>query len=287
MKARLPWFRLYSEARNDAKLRTLADDEHRVWFGLLCLAAECDDRGTIPMDGFVLAVEVANGDEELLDRAVDKLTRLRVLDRGEDGRLFFLRFRDRQYDKPSDQPERVAERVRKHRIAKATPQERPSDTRNADVTPRNALEKSREEKRRGGGGSAPTPPPAEPEPPKAHPYALLEAVCDELGQDAAALSKPAKDRQLAAAKRIAAAGMGEADVRSMVRWLAPQSWVNGAVDMGLLEKQLPKWEMAGRPNGPPRSAALAAGPSGRTIRNGKDIGYSNAELDAMLQRGRR
>jgi hypothetical protein len=37
----------------------------------------------------------------------------------------------------------------------------------------------------------------------------------------------------------------------MARWLAPQSWVNGAVDLGLIEKQLAKWEMAGRPHGPP------------------------------------
>lgn len=114
----MPWFRLFSEARNDAKLRALADDEHRVWFNLLCLSGESEDRGTVCIDGFVLAVEVSGGDEDLLARTLDKLTTLRVVGRDEQGRLYFVHFRERQYDKPSDTPERVAERVRKHRSAK-------------------------------------------------------------------------------------------------------------------------------------------------------------------------
>ena len=38
--SRYPWFRMYSEARVDAKLRSLSADEFRVWFNLLCLASE-------------------------------------------------------------------------------------------------------------------------------------------------------------------------------------------------------------------------------------------------------
>jgi hypothetical protein len=80
---------------------------------------------------------------------------------------------------------------------------------------------------------------------------MLEALCDELGQDATALSKPSKDRQLAAAKRLTSSGLSENDLRAMVRWLAPQNWVNGAVDLQLIEKQRGKWELAGKPNEPP------------------------------------
>lgn len=141
----LPWFKLYHEARTDAKLRSLADDEFRVWFNLLCYAAEqSDDRGTIDAsDLFLLAIEVANGDEELLRRTLQKLERLRIIEwPDEDGpTLVFTHFLDRQYDKPSDHPDRVSERVKRHRANNVTPLKR-------DVTPSNALDKSRVEKNR-------------------------------------------------------------------------------------------------------------------------------------------
>lgn len=114
--SKMPWFRLYHEARSDAKLRLLADDEHRVWFDLLCFASEQETRGTIATgdDRFPLAVEVAHGDIDLLARTVSRLVKLRILTDSGD-RLTFLHFSDRQYDKPSDAPERVAERVTRHR----------------------------------------------------------------------------------------------------------------------------------------------------------------------------
>ena len=43
----MKWFKLHTEARNDAKLRSLSDSEHRMWFNLLCFAAEQEKRGTI------------------------------------------------------------------------------------------------------------------------------------------------------------------------------------------------------------------------------------------------
>lgn len=146
----LPWFRMYHEARTDAKLRTLDDSEFRVWFNLLCHSAEHKVRGTIdaPRDGFLLSIEVANGDEELLRRVLQKLERLQIvewniLDDGEEGDLLtFTHFNDRNYDKPSDQPASVSARVKKHRNARVTPEKR-------DVTPRNALEENRVEESRG------------------------------------------------------------------------------------------------------------------------------------------
>ena len=44
---RFPWFRMYTESRNDSKLATLTDGEFRVWHKLLCYSAENEPRGVI------------------------------------------------------------------------------------------------------------------------------------------------------------------------------------------------------------------------------------------------
>ena len=125
------WFKLYTEAKNDAKLRSLTDSQHRVWFNLMCFAAEQEEeRGSvIGYDEDLLSVEVAGGDTDLLKATIDKLQRLRIITIKDDG-LTFINFIKRQYDKPSDYPEAVRERVSRHREKK----------RNADVTPCNATE---------------------------------------------------------------------------------------------------------------------------------------------------
>lgn len=114
--SRLAWFRLYTEARNDRKLESFPDDEFRVWFRLLCYAAENDVRGICPYNGdnTVLAIEVANGDEELLSRAVKRMALMRMVYE-EEGHLVFAAFAERQYDKPSDSPEASRERKRRQR----------------------------------------------------------------------------------------------------------------------------------------------------------------------------
>jgi len=88
---------------------------------------------------------------------------------------------------------------------------------------------------------------AAPPPPVGSPYALLESLCETLGQDVAVLSEGEKKKQLAAGKRLVAAGVGESDVRRITRWLASQAWVTGGIDLFLLEKQLGKWQLAGKP----------------------------------------
>ena len=76
----MKWFRLYSEARNDAKLRSLTDAQHRVWFNLLCYASEMEERGCISaIDRELLAVECAGADTDLLNETIEKLTRLRII----------------------------------------------------------------------------------------------------------------------------------------------------------------------------------------------------------------
>ena len=139
--SRLSWFRLYTEARTDRKLDTLTDAEHRVWFSMMCYAfeqngrrmfIECSDRDE-------LAVECAHGDTDLLNTTIAKLIKpLKVL--AVDGeRITFINGEARQYDKPSDMPDAVADRVTRHRAVKR------------DVTPCHAkppLEESRVEESR-------------------------------------------------------------------------------------------------------------------------------------------
>ena len=140
------WFRLYTEARNDAKLRSLSDQQFRVWFNLLCLAAEqAEERGTIAgYDTELLAVEVANGDAHLLEATLDRLQRLRIVSIDEAGTVTFIHFKARQYDKPSDMPEATRERKRRQRerdsreaAERVTPESRAN---HADVTPSHATD---------------------------------------------------------------------------------------------------------------------------------------------------
>ena len=107
---------MYHDARTDKKLESLSDAEHRVWFHLLCLASDQPEgsRGTIPaMKPRLLAVEVAHGDEALLEAALDKLADLEILAQNDDG-LRFLKWHKRQFTSDSSTP-----RVQRHRAAKA------------------------------------------------------------------------------------------------------------------------------------------------------------------------
>jgi hypothetical protein len=166
---------MYYEARTDRKLATLSDHEFRVWFNLLCFAAEQDERGIIPeSDDYMLGIEVGAVDGPDLRLILDKLERLRIVSRTPDwdaenegdedeygyqfGVVTFIHFDDRNHDKPSDHPDRVNERVKRHRQSKKE-SETPS---NADVTPSNAhvtpkirvdRDKSREEEIREKNGS--------------------------------------------------------------------------------------------------------------------------------------
>ena len=120
----MPWFRMYTEARTDRKLASLTDQQFRVWFNMICLAGEFRERGTVDTsDPFLLAIEVANGDTELLNDVISMLSRLQILTVDETS-ITFTHWVERQYDKESDTPEKVNERVKRHR-----------DTVKRDVTP--------------------------------------------------------------------------------------------------------------------------------------------------------
>src|SRR6478609_9143117 len=108
----LPWFRLHAEARTDAKLESLPDDEFRVWFRLLCLASQQPERGVLA--GFsvgLLAVKDAHGDAALLGRTLGSLIELRIIEADQQGNSTrFLHWLERQYDKESDWPENTRSR---------------------------------------------------------------------------------------------------------------------------------------------------------------------------------
>lgn len=147
----LPWFRMYHEARTDRKLQRLTDRQHRIWFHLLCFSAEQDGRGTIaPIADYLLAIECGCEVEEL-EETISLLTQLHIMSRDVtpshgDTNLIgvtFIHFEDRQYDKPSDTPERTRERKARQR---AKGRDIPHESR--DVTPSHAQDKKRIEKNR-------------------------------------------------------------------------------------------------------------------------------------------
>jgi hypothetical protein len=148
------WFRLYAEVRNDAKLRALTPAQRWVWLSLLCYASEQPTRGTIAdVDRDLLALECADGDTDLLDTTLARLVKMRMLAQDATG-LVFIHWTDRQYDKPSDAPGAVRQRVAAHR-ARRRAEDTPPDTEdrvtgddgNADVTPGNAVQRIYTEQR--------------------------------------------------------------------------------------------------------------------------------------------
>lgn len=114
MTPSMPWFRMFSESRMDPKLDALNDREFRIWHKLLCLASESEPRGTVDyLDPEFVAMNLRVGVDEL-DSAISRMVRLRLVERS-DAAVTFPAFIARQYTKPSDMPEAVKVRVRRHR----------------------------------------------------------------------------------------------------------------------------------------------------------------------------
>ncbi len=116
----MQWFRLYVEARNDAKLRSLTDAQFRVWFNLLCYASEQHERGVIEAEDVrLLSLEVSGGDMELLDETCNALQALRIVScvspSVSSRFIAFLNFEKRQGQGVSRNAKASTERVRKYR----------------------------------------------------------------------------------------------------------------------------------------------------------------------------
>lgn len=128
----MKWFKLHSEFSHDPKLATFSKVERCDLIDLLCLANESDQRGLVDLDKEDIAATLSLSLDEY-EAFEDKLTRKGIVTRTDDG-LAICNWEKRQYQKPSDAPERVAERVAKHRESI-----RNTDC-NAYETPCNALD---------------------------------------------------------------------------------------------------------------------------------------------------
>ncbi len=133
----MPWCKLWNESRTDKKLSHLTLAERGVWSNLLTYANEQEERGTFDAsDRFSLALECAEGEEDTLNSALDKLVKVHHLEAVVDhpGWLTFRTWNMRQSRKPSDDPERAAERQRRARAARRDEDESRNVTRDRGVT---------------------------------------------------------------------------------------------------------------------------------------------------------
>lgn len=113
------------------------------------------------------------------------------------------------------------------------------------------------------GPAGPASPPATPVAVVEQPYALYEALCEELGAEPETLAPAMKKRQLGVAKRLLEQGYGEDQVRRCLRFLRSQSWRTNPIDLLTVESEIGKWEL----NGEPAYAEARASPTGS--RNGR------------------
>lgn len=123
----LPYLKLFTEARNDPKLRALYKGSPAyfwVWFNLFCYSGEQPERGKICRSLYLIAVEVADGDADLLRNACNAMQALQLVTcnvsvtlQDPENVVISIHNFDKWQDgkKPSDKAERVRDRVRKCR----------------------------------------------------------------------------------------------------------------------------------------------------------------------------
>ena len=115
----MPWLKLHTEARNNAKLRSLPYDVRWLWFCLLCYASEQEERGTIKATRKIIAIEVSDGDIERLDRGLQELESLGLVTTRDTCdmhlEITFKKFCERQQKYPSDSRDEQRKRKAKSR----------------------------------------------------------------------------------------------------------------------------------------------------------------------------
>jgi hypothetical protein len=130
------WFRLYTKIRSDPDMVMLTDHQFRIWINLMCLASDSKQRGWVqsPLGGQyplpVLARTLGTTEDDLKP-ALTIFEQSGFIEQTDHG-IHLLKFIERQYDKPSDQPEATSERKRRQRSrqchANVTPMSRPIST---------------------------------------------------------------------------------------------------------------------------------------------------------------
>ena len=106
----MKWFRLHTEIKDDPKMLELDDHQFRVWISVLSMAGEADERGVIPAyrpRGMAASLHTTI---EKMEAAFLLFAELGMAERREDGALLITNFIRRQYDNPSDHPEKIAAR---------------------------------------------------------------------------------------------------------------------------------------------------------------------------------
>lgn len=124
----ITWFKLHHDLPDDIKLRRFNPQEKWAWVVLLCIASKARIRGVIEADDEDIAeyCEFNTKQDWLYYR--DKLIAKGMLEVGPDGNLHILHWEDRQYEKPSDRPVAIRDRVRRYREKKRLEQKAASET---------------------------------------------------------------------------------------------------------------------------------------------------------------
>ncbi|MDQ3542034.1 MAG: phage replisome organizer N-terminal domain-containing protein [Chloroflexota bacterium] len=152
----MKWFRVYSEIKDDPKMLELDDHQFRLWINLLAMASEdgvtsrdtgVTSRGNVRASRRKGLAAALRTDVDALNTALDLFEELDMIEVEDDGEIITIAHWDaRQYDKPSDIPEKTRERKRKSR-SRENPtyiEESPSHVGHADVTPSHATYSTRE-----------------------------------------------------------------------------------------------------------------------------------------------
>lgn len=145
---------------------------------------------------------------------------------------------NRSSDKVRENRDAAAERMRRMRSqdVRANTGRTSEKVRQQEETRTDRAEQSRTE----------TPLPPEGDAPK--PFDLLVAMCEVIGTNPTAMTERDKAKELAVAKRLIANAATIDEIREITRYLKGQSWVTAGVDLSLIDKQIAKWRMNGRPN---------------------------------------
>ena len=135
------WFRVYNEILGDQKMRGITGEQFRAWIFLLALANQSAERGTVVVDDPEGLADVLRLQLDELEPTLERLERLRMIERDGNGTITISNFLARQYDKPSDAPPETAKRRQRARQRKSegddTAAEQGETPCHADVTRKN------------------------------------------------------------------------------------------------------------------------------------------------------
>lgn len=123
----MPWFRLYPEILKDPKIRRFTTVQKWLWITAMCEASQSSERGKLFIaDGIeytdedlAQAAGLPAGEWEQAKGFIDTCVTLKMMERHADGGVTLLNFINRQYEKPSDKPDKTRERKQRERAKKA------------------------------------------------------------------------------------------------------------------------------------------------------------------------